>query len=348
MILKSPPVSRVSVIIPNYNRAALIGETISNLLRQTRPPHEIIVVDDGSTDDSTAVIRSFGEKITLIQQSNQGPGAARNTGLKIAASDFIQFQDSDDLLSLNKLEAQTAALEKNGADIALSPWAHVQLSNRQLKFDTCVLQQSLPPSRISLSCWLLRGWSTIFQSAMFRRSFLKKLDGYRTDVWYGEDMEFLFRMLTMRPSVVFAAEALTLYRSQSPNKLSEDGGLAKPRRIIDWAKCLLSMIEHQKQTGFRPDWITRSIFLSSVRKHLRYLHTVSTVPRQISSRLTEETKALPETWLLTVELWLRLLERVRLARTGYRWMSGYRAAPASSQQRALITELGFEAGLSNS
>src|SRR5579864_366780 len=94
----------VSVIVPNYNRETLIGETISNLLAQTLPPSEIIVVDDGSTDKSVDVIRSFGDKIKLIQQSNQGPGAARNAGLRIATGDFIQFQDSDDLFSLNKIE----------------------------------------------------------------------------------------------------------------------------------------------------------------------------------------------------------------------------------------------------
>src|SRR5579859_1319636 len=103
---------KVSVIVPNYNRETLVGETISNLLAQTLPPFQIIVVDDGSTDKSVDVIRSFGGTVKLIQQPNQGPGAARNAGLKIAAGDFVQFQDSDDLLSLNKIETQAKLLEQ--------------------------------------------------------------------------------------------------------------------------------------------------------------------------------------------------------------------------------------------
>ena len=69
--------SRISVIIPNYNRESLLGQTITNLLKQSLPPAEIIVVDDGSTDGSIDVIRSFGTSVKLLQQSNQGPGRAQ-------------------------------------------------------------------------------------------------------------------------------------------------------------------------------------------------------------------------------------------------------------------------------
>ncbi len=117
----------VSVIIPNYNRETLIGETISNLLKQSLPPCEIIIVDDGSTDKSVEIIRSCGAKIKQIQQNNPGAGAARNAGLRAAIGEFIQFQDSDDLFSLNKMAVQAKLLEQTGADIAFSPW--VKLSD---------------------------------------------------------------------------------------------------------------------------------------------------------------------------------------------------------------------------
>ena len=83
----------LSVIIPNYNRAGLIGETLDNVFAQTRPPDEVIVVDDGSTDASVAVIERYGSRVRLIRQANAGPGAARNRGLAEARGDLIQFMD---------------------------------------------------------------------------------------------------------------------------------------------------------------------------------------------------------------------------------------------------------------
>ena len=338
------PISRISVIVPNYNREALIADTINNLLFQTQPPHEIIVVDDGSTDGSVEVIRSFGEKVELVQQTNQGPGAARNAGLAAATGDYIQLQDSDDLLSLNKLEAQAKQLDETGADIAFGPWAHVFFQGRQVAFETCVLQQALPANRIDMSAWLLRGWATVFQSLLFRRTFLAAVGNYRIDVRYGEDMEFLFRLLARSPRATFAADTLTLYRMEAPNKLSHDAGLAKTRREMDWARCLYCMIQECNARRLKTDSMTRWIFLSAVRKHLRHLRQIPEPPTELIHLLAEETKKLPGAALATVELWLRILERLRLLRSGYRWMPSYRAAPATPLQIRLINDLGFEVG----
>jgi glycosyltransferase involved in cell wall biosynthesis len=335
---------KISVIIPNFNREALLAETVNNLLAQSRPPHEIIVVDDGSTDNSIEVIRSFGTKVKLVQQANQGPGAARNAGLAVATGDYIQFQDSDDLFSLNKLEAQAKRLDETGADIAFGPWAHILIRGRQVAFETCVLQQALPPVRLELSSWLLRGWITVFQSLLFRRTFLAATGNYRTDVRYGEDMEFFFRLLSRQPRVTFAADTLTLYRVDAPNKLSHDDGLARSRRDVDWAKCLQCLIQEGNARGLKTDRMTQWIFLSGVRKHLRYLKMVSGAPTELIQSLAKEVGKLPEAGLAATELWLRISERARMLRSGYRWMPGFQAARATPQQIKLINDLGFEIG----
>jgi len=333
---------RVSVIIPNFNREVLIAETINNLLAQTCPPHEIIVVDDGSTDGSVEVVRSFGGRVTLLQQSNQGPSAARNSALAIASGDFIQFQDSDDLFSLNKLAAQAKRLDESGADIAFGPWAHVSIRGRQVAFESCVLQQALPPQQLELFAWLLRGWSTVFQSLLFRKTFLAAVGRYRTDVRYGEDMEFFFRLLSHSPRVTFTTDTLTLYRVDAPNKLSHDAGLAKHRRETDWAKCLQCMIKETKARGLKPDFMTRWIFLARIRKHLRYLQKIPGAPTELIQSHVEEIRKMPVLCLACMELWLRILERVRLFRSDNRWMPGYQAALATSHQIKLINDLGFE------
>ena len=114
--------SSVSVIIPNYNRENFIGATIRNLLAQTLKPYEIIVVDDGSTDNSLGVIHSFGDKVKVLRQANKGPGAARNAGLRVATGEYIQFQDSDDFISLNKLETQVKKIQSTNADLVYGPF----------------------------------------------------------------------------------------------------------------------------------------------------------------------------------------------------------------------------------
>jgi glycosyltransferase involved in cell wall biosynthesis len=87
-----------SLVIPAFNRADLIGETIESALAQDKPFSEIIVVDDGSTDDTLAVLKKYGGRITVIATENRGVQAARNTGIRAAKSDYVTLCDSDDLL----------------------------------------------------------------------------------------------------------------------------------------------------------------------------------------------------------------------------------------------------------
>ncbi|MCP9471105.1 MAG: glycosyltransferase family 2 protein [Nitrospira sp.] len=102
----------VSVIIPTYNRARLVAESIESVLRQTRPPREIIVVDDGSTDETRQVLASFGNRIIAIHQDNKGVGGARNSALEVAQGRYLAFLDSDDLWMERKLEWQVAIMEQ--------------------------------------------------------------------------------------------------------------------------------------------------------------------------------------------------------------------------------------------
>jgi glycosyltransferase involved in cell wall biosynthesis len=100
----------ISVIIPAYNRETYLAEAIESVLLQSQPPAEIIVVDDGSTDHTGEIARSFGEKVTCITQENQGAGAARNAGLERAGGSYVAFLDSDDLWVGQKLEIQAGYL----------------------------------------------------------------------------------------------------------------------------------------------------------------------------------------------------------------------------------------------
>jgi glycosyltransferase involved in cell wall biosynthesis len=108
-------VSRVSVVVPTYNRAELLRLTLQSVLNQTVAPHEVIVVDDGSTDHTVQVCADFGDSIRYLRQENQRLPTARNTGIRAACSDWIALCDSDDLWRPRKLEVQLAALNATGA-----------------------------------------------------------------------------------------------------------------------------------------------------------------------------------------------------------------------------------------
>ena len=101
---------RISVIIPTFNRAALLKQALDSVLAQTHDNWEAIVIDDGSTDDTDAVLREYGAHITARRVDHAGAGVARNVGLQIATGDLITFLDSDDLLSPIALASQVAYL----------------------------------------------------------------------------------------------------------------------------------------------------------------------------------------------------------------------------------------------
>ena len=99
----------ISVVVPCHNAAPFLRETLDSLVNQTRKPREVIVVDDGSTDESAAIARSYGTPVRVICQENQGAGAARMAGASVAKGDLITFNDADDPAPIRKVEALMGA-----------------------------------------------------------------------------------------------------------------------------------------------------------------------------------------------------------------------------------------------
>lgn len=110
---------RISVVIPTYNRAHLLRGCLESALGQTRPADEVVLVDDGSTDDTDAVAAEYGDRIVYIRQENAGPGAARNNGAAHASGDFIAFLDSDDSWAPWTLEYVAAAISEHNPRLLL-------------------------------------------------------------------------------------------------------------------------------------------------------------------------------------------------------------------------------------
>jgi glycosyltransferase involved in cell wall biosynthesis len=150
----------VSIVIPVYNRAAMLREAVDSVLAQTWRPIEIIIVDDGSTDDTPAVVaelcRCHSDIVRALRQSNAGPGVARQLGLEDARGEFVQFLDSDDLLLPPKFALQIAGLRSDPeADIAYGKaYARVngeRMSSPAQRTGECV--RTLFPSLLQEPIW---------------------------------------------------------------------------------------------------------------------------------------------------------------------------------------------------
>ncbi len=115
---------RISVIIPTHNRADVVGEALASVLAQDYRDFEVVVVDDGSTDDTAAVVQTFGEPVRLVRRPCGGPAAARNTGIRESRGEFVCFLDSDDLYLPQRLAGVASFLDRHPEyDAAYSDWA---------------------------------------------------------------------------------------------------------------------------------------------------------------------------------------------------------------------------------
>lgn len=202
---------RISVIIPIKNRAHLLPETIESILRQTLLPAEIILVDDHSTDNLKEVIEPYGKYILYVKNKGKGPGAARNTGLEHATGEAIQFFDSDDIMSSNKLEIQAALLQA-GSRIVIGPYIPV-MKGHEGWLPTDVLMQYQPlPAKQRLADRVALGWCSITQACLFSKELIDKAGRWREDLMTHEDKEYWFRIALLEPFPAYENKSITLYR----------------------------------------------------------------------------------------------------------------------------------------
>ena len=117
-MMENVPTSLVSVVIPTYNSGRFIAQAIQSVLDQSYARYEVIVIDDGSTDETKDVLREFDGRIRYLYQANRGPSAARNAGIRLARGEYICFLDADDIWTPNKLEVQLTFMEQH-PDIGL-------------------------------------------------------------------------------------------------------------------------------------------------------------------------------------------------------------------------------------
>jgi glycosyltransferase involved in cell wall biosynthesis len=181
----------VSVIIPTYNRAALVGEAIESVMCQTYPAREVIVVDDGSTDATPEILTRYGDGIRWVRTENRGCAAARNTGVRLARGAYLAFVDSDDVAPPEKLAIQAPVLDADpdvgfvyGPSVAFGPELPAEV----------VLQPVRPGADGSVAEGIFATTRIGFDSVLLRREALERVGGFDETLRHNEDTDLLLRV----------------------------------------------------------------------------------------------------------------------------------------------------------
>jgi glycosyltransferase involved in cell wall biosynthesis len=213
----------VSVIIPTYNRAALINRAIDSARAQTYTNIEVIVVDDGSTDDTPNRLQQYGDGIRVVRQANTGPAAARNKGIALARGEYVAFLDSDDYWLPDKLARQIGALEKAGAAVPCCLCNCTVLYPDGSKTSTFKIADIIPDYPDGL--WLnpeavLSTRFVLFnQAAAIRRKALQRVGGFDEKLRLLEDYDLGLRLALEGPWTIIRDE-MVVYNHASHGSLA--------------------------------------------------------------------------------------------------------------------------------
>jgi glycosyltransferase involved in cell wall biosynthesis len=229
----------VSILIPAFNAQEWITDTIRSAISQTWPRTEIIVVDDGSKDQTVEIAKQFtSANVRVVAKKNEGAAATRNHALKLSQGDYIQWLDADDLLAPDKIERQLAGQAGDKTTLLSSPWAHFNYRVRRAQFVPNSLWHDLSPVD-----WLVRklGENLHMQTATWltSRELADAAGPWDTRLLSDDDGEYFCRVLRASMGTRFIREARVYYRVTSSNRLSQIGMSDKKKVAM-----LLSMKLH--------------------------------------------------------------------------------------------------------
>jgi glycosyltransferase involved in cell wall biosynthesis len=233
----------VSILIPAYNAEAWISDTIRSAMAQTWPRKEIIIVNDGSTDQTLRVAQRFASKdILVVDRDNRGAASTRNHAFSLSQGDYIQWLDADDLLSPDKVQRQMEAADKIRSNRTLfsSGWGYFAYRTKKAEFSPSSLWCDLSPVE-----WLVRkmGENLHMQTATWltSRELSEKAGAWDTRLLSDDDGEYFCRVILASEGIRFVPGAKVFYRKTPSNRLSRVGMSDKKKVAL-----LLSMQLHVK------------------------------------------------------------------------------------------------------
>ncbi len=217
---------KISIITPCYNAAPYIANTIQSVQNQTISDWEMIIVDDGSSDNSVEIIQKIiaqDSRIKLIQKENGGSASARNMGLSVAQGEFIQFLDADDTISLDKLELQSNILEQKKMDVVYSDFRIVNSDG--------TIRPTIKGYTFNLFKILI-GWGPLGtvppHAFLYRHDFIKKNKiKFTAEIREREDWDFLIKIFSAHPKIKRMNGYCGAYYFLCPTGKTTNGSLTK-------------------------------------------------------------------------------------------------------------------------
>lgn len=226
MNLQSDNQFKISVVIPAYNAGAHIGRTIDSVLKQTRPADEIIIVDDGSTDNTAEAIRQYESKVRLICQENGGASAARNTGINAAAYEWIAFLDGDDEWLDGYLETQIDLLKRNPELVWTGANYIVCYCNDDLRRNWHEIEKGkkILGGKDYLEDYFIAhihgtiGWTG---TMIIRKDVLEEAGMFRGGQLMANDTDMWWRIAYSHPKMGYNTEPLAIYHSHVEDSITK-------------------------------------------------------------------------------------------------------------------------------
>lgn len=239
----APEEQSITVVIPCYNAERWIGRAIESVLRQNVLNLQLIFVDDGSTDSSADVVRSFASPVTCISQPNAGAASARNSGLAKAGGSYVLFLDADDYLEPGTLAPWIGDVRRQDGDVLLGPFAN-DVDGKLIPGISA--SDIISQNRSPLQAWL-EGWYTPTCSVLWRREFLNSVGGWNAGLVQNDDGELAMRAMLLGARVATSRKGLGVYFQHDSNtRISRQRGtaaLAREMSVLD------NLFQTAKTTG---------------------------------------------------------------------------------------------------
>jgi glycosyltransferase involved in cell wall biosynthesis len=212
---------RLSVVIPTYNSAAFITRALASVRGQTVAAHEVIVVDDGSTDQTDQVVRDFGGAI-YIRQPNGGVSVARNTGIRAASGDWVALLDADEEWLPHKTERQFDLLDRH-PDIVWCGCNCLRVDDKRRVPGMLPRRFNGPLDEEVVSYFesVIAGFSFTTSSLILRKDALARVGGFRDDLRIAGDRDLMWRMAIHYPRVAYDREVDLIWHASTPGSVTK-------------------------------------------------------------------------------------------------------------------------------